>query len=577
MMDIQQQPPIEPIQPTIPETPQPSRFAGFYARHAKLIWGSLITIAVAVAALLSYILFFRHGPATDPQYTGDVLLEINAPEETVSGSEISYEISATNQGRDKLQQIALEVFYPQGFSFVDSTPDPDASVTDGRRFALPDLPAGATEKIVIVGRLEGNVQEIKTVTAKIRYVPENFRATFTAQADASTVVLAPDISLEILAPAQLISGQSVSYAVRITNVSAQSFSDLVLNLTYPAKFEYIAAEPVPTRVGNNEWTIASLAPSETKTIGVVGKLLGEAGTDSFVSAELFTKRDGTRLSAGRSYAFTRMEPSPLVVTQSVKNAGVVYGGQSLEYTVNYVNRGNLGLHNVTIALDLNHPGFNPSANPTSGQFKNRMLVWTPAAVPELRVVQPGAEGKFEFHVPITDDSKLTGPNLTALARLSFVADELPDPISGNSLSFKIGTKLAATASFSPTGVPALGQSMTYTGTIRITNSLNDLENAELTAILPRADEEFVTGSFGPEAEKNSAKFTASAGQITWQLGAVPALGVKNVARTLTFQIKLTPTSQGFDFTILKDVIFTARDKFTGEQVKAPVIEQVSVR
>src|SRR3989338_597770 len=152
MMDIQQQPPIEPIQPTIPETPQPSRFAGFYARHAKLIWGSLITIAVAVAALLSYILFFRHGPATDPQYTGDVLLEINAPEETVSGSEISYEISATNQGRDKLQQIALEVFYPQGFSFVDSTPDPDASVTDGRRFALPDLPAGATEKIVIVGR-----------------------------------------------------------------------------------------------------------------------------------------------------------------------------------------------------------------------------------------------------------------------------------------------------------------------------------------------------------------------------------------------------------------------------------------
>jgi uncharacterized repeat protein (TIGR01451 family) len=56
-----------------------------------------------------------------PVYEGDVNIRVGAPKESASGSQLSYEISFENASNAKLTGVALEIFYPLGFTFLNST------------------------------------------------------------------------------------------------------------------------------------------------------------------------------------------------------------------------------------------------------------------------------------------------------------------------------------------------------------------------------------------------------------------------------------------------------------------------
>ena len=569
-MDQLQQTPPSIIQPPAPN---------FFKRHSRSIWLTLVTIAVAVAALLVYILFFRQAPI-EPQYAGDVRLEIAAPEESVSGSEISYEITFENLSNAKLTRTSLEIFYPQGFSFVDSTPDSDSQ---GRQFTFPDLARGKKQTLVVVGKLEGNVQEIKSVTAKLHYVPENFDSFFLATADTSTVMLPPEISMRILAPANLISGEKIEYDIEITNVSGSDFSNLSLALSYPSAFSFISAAPQASRA-ENEWIIASLPFGDTRTITVNGRLAEQPGQDVYLQAELFTTREGERLSAGRSYAFTRMLAAPLTLTHSlVGGPGTVLAGELLEYQIDYENTGGVGLSNVNISMFFDSPIFDLArAQSAAGQIRKNEMVWLPAAVSELRTVSPGQRGQFHVRIPIRSDNQITQKNPEAVTRLEFKADTLPETLAADRLSFKMGTNLSVKADLSLLSgprYPEAGQTSVYQVTLTVSNSVNDAENAGLTAVLPRTDVMFLADSLGPEDEQANVQYQATSGTLRWRLGKVFAFsGSIHSARIITFQMSLNPENEDLgDYVLLQDLEATGLDSFTNEIIFSEKIRELEPR
>ncbi|OGE76991.1 MAG: hypothetical protein A3C85_04760 [Candidatus Doudnabacteria bacterium RIFCSPHIGHO2_02_FULL_48_21] len=555
----------------------------FYRRHTRSIWLTLLTIALAVAAILSYILFFRK---TEPprQYAGDIRLEIKAPAESVSGSEISYEVSFENLSNAKLTQLSLEMFYPQGFSFVDSTPDFDAgSGAEGRRYTFSDLREGGKEKLIIVGKLEGNIQEIKSVTAKLHYVPENFDSFFLATADASTVVLAPDITMRINAPAHLISGERIKYDIEVTNVSGKDFESLVLKLAYPPAFSFLSAQPAPNRE-ETEWDITNLAFGQRRTITVEGRLTEEPGRDVYLQAELFVTRGGERLSAGRSYAFTKMLDAPLQLQMSLAGGeGTVLPGEMLEYKIDYENIGAVGLSNVNIVMVFESTVFDLTrAQSARGQIRRNEMVWLPAVVPELRTVNPGQRGQFTVRVPIRKESEITQKNPSAITRVEFSADELSETISGNRLSFKVGTNLTVSADVTHlTGPrnPQVGQTSVYAVALTVRNSVSDADNAELVATLPRTDATILLDSIMPDDEKANVQYLATAGTLRWNLGKVFAFsGTLHNPRAITFQISLTPESaDSGNYLLLTDIEASGLDTFTGEGIFSSKIRELQTR
>lgn len=584
MPDIQT--PISPEPNIIPPTPS------FYRRHTRSLWLSLITIALAVAALLVYILFFRK-MEIPPQYAGDVSLAISAPEESVSGSQVSYEITFENLSDIKLTSLDLEIFYPDGFSFIESSVDAKALAdmpagqeggdAAGRQFKFSDLPGGQKRKIAIVGTLSGNVQEIKSITAKLHYVPENFDSSFAAAVNAATVILPPEITMRVLAPAQLISGQAVKYEIGITNVSIDNFDDLVLELSYPPGFNFKSAVPKPSG-GETSWKLPRLGFGETQNIIVEGRISAPAGSDVYIGAQLFTGKGGEKLSAGRSYAFTYIQDAPIKLEHTLSGgAGTVLARERLEYDVSYENIGDVGLENVAITMIFETPVFDMSnASSQTGQVQGNKMIWQPGAVPELRVVSPGQRGKFTVRIPIHGEKMFTQKNPVAQTRVESRADTLPESLSGNTLAFKVGTNIDLAAEISLiSGQPRLeaGKTSVYRLTLTVKNFVNDLENVEFTATVPRTDVIFLPSSVTPASENENFQYHSSARSIVWKPGKISAFaGSLERPGIIAFDFSITPETLGYDeLEILRDPQIQGLDTFTGELVFEEKMYSVKTR
>lgn len=583
---------MDAITQTSPTPERPPQ--NYWERHAGAIWGGLIALALLTAGLLTYLLFFRTPPES-PTYEGDAAVTVTASKELRSGSEISYLVSVKNHSNTKLTDLALEIFYPSGFKFSGSTPAPDSGAPSGldtgetpRKFMLTDMLPGAERSILVVGRLEGRIQEIKILNVKLYYTPENFRSVFVAEGSTTTEMLAPDLTLGLKAPTQVVSGENVIYEISVANVALREFADLKLKVSYPDKFSYSSAEPLPENEQSNTWKIAKISPGASQTVKISGKLSEEAGRESLFSAELFLpgENPGENLSAGRAFAFTRIAPSPLSLKHQIASSSpaAIMPGQILQYQVEYENVSDTALNNVAIAVVFETDVLDLSKlSSERGQVRDGKAVFIPAAARELLVVNPRQKGSFSFAVPVSD--KLVSDrrkNPLIKTRAEFSSKEHTEPIAGNTTELMVSTQVLlaaeATAVAGP-NPPVLGSPTTYRVTLKVSNTVNDLNDAELTAVIPRADAVFLAETINPSEERGKAEFVPAAGSLRWRLGQVFAFtGSFHNERTISFDLVITPAStpagpQGL--VLLKDLELSAIDSFTGRKVNSNRIENVS--
>lgn len=557
--DIQVAPSLNPSPPS-----GGGKVGGWWRRYQKSIWIGLVSAAALVAGLLTYLLFLR-GNGQPAAVKPDVKVEIAAPQEIRSGSEITYEITVRNLSEVKLQQVNLETFYPSGFIFLDSTPDPGASP---RQFPLPDLAPRAESKITIVGRLEGAVQEIKTVSAKVYYVPENFRATFSAQAQAATEILAPDLELSITAPPHLVTGQTITYTIDVRNVATRAFSELLVKITYPERFE---------PKDKTDFPIPSLDIGQRKQIIISGKILEDPGKEALFAATLFLKTSGGEFSqVSRASAFTQILPAPLVIKHSLVNAAEsIVPGRELRYEVSYENTGDLGLTNVAISVFLDSNVFDlANLHADKGQLivkaGKSAVVFIPA-IPfdsEPGLVHPGQKGSFQFTVPVLGNlAVLKQKNPVAATHAEFYSREFPEAITADRLTHKIETQITIAAK-----VSKIGENL-YRIEFEAQNGVNDLIDARVEAAVERTDSKFFPDSVSPAEEKDRIQFVPVAGTIRWDLGRVFAFsGSLHEPRRIAFNLE-SPTSD----VILKDIQVSGTDEFTGKTVLSNKIEELTVR
>ncbi len=558
--------------------------ASMLRKWQKTFWIYLIITALGIASLGVYALFFRNRV---PQATieGDIKITMNLPQSTVSGSESLLEVRLENLSNTKLTNLNLEVFYPRGFVFLESTPDP--VTREGRQFAFADLPAGESYSLVLIGRLEGSPQEVKTVKLKLHYVPENFRSTFIAEAEASTILLAPDLSLLLTAPPQVIVGQTMSYEIKVGNISTGDFQDFVVRLLYPAEFEFISAIPdaVIEPVEKKEWKIASLIVGETVSIKVSGMFRKQVGGELFTQADfLIGNTEGDLVTAGRSFAFTQVRPSPLVLRQELisSSSDQVRAGEVLQYRVSFENTSDVALQNVRLTMRFDTAGLDFSKlNSREGQFRDNSLLWFSPQISALREVNPGERGEFIFSVPVAADlaqRRLKNPFVSSI--VEYTAQEIPQALSGKPLDLKIATAVRIDSSITQiSGSKPLknGEPTTYRVSFALSNTVNDVIDATLTATMPRAEAEFRTDKVAPADEQKNVSFNPATGVIRWNLGKLFALtGTFHEARRLILEITIVPSfaDQNQNPVILKNISVTGRDDFLDQAIVAEQVESL---
>lgn len=144
-----------------------------------------------------------------------VNLEVMAPQELANGDALDYEISYINNGQEDFENIKIRAEYPDGFSFSRANP----VVSEGNNvWYIGHLAAGQSGKIVVSGKLEGNRDEVKNITAYIGVTDQGQFVGYNEE-KTSTKLVFPPITIS-----QLVNG--------VTSLNAKAGDTLRFTINY---------------------------------------------------------------------------------------------------------------------------------------------------------------------------------------------------------------------------------------------------------------------------------------------------------------------------------------------------------
>lgn len=172
----------------------------------------------------------------DSETEQDMLtLTIEGPFDVSAGSEISYNISWTNNNKAALQDLELTLKYPDNFNFINSSPFIPAN-SGQNNWALDSLTANETKRLEIKGQILGSRGEEKILSASLTYKPVNFHSKFKQSADYKFLIINSTLSLSLVLPNSLLLSQDLEYEVNYQNTSALDLENVILKIYEPGDF-----------------------------------------------------------------------------------------------------------------------------------------------------------------------------------------------------------------------------------------------------------------------------------------------------------------------------------------------------
>lgn len=550
-----------------PEPPINSKVdVGAFLKENKwailLITGSLLVIAGA-------LYFTLRKPKDNTPSQPKVSIGIEAPDKISSGSEIIYKLHVKNNDTTTIKKINVDIVYPNGFSFIDSTPK--ATKLNGSQFGLPALDPSQDVIVMIKGSIQGNAGETKTISATMHYQLENFNSDFVAQTQAQSQITTADLALQFDGENNVNPEQQKTYTLNYANYTSASISDFRITLTTPTNFAISGIDP--KAAFGSTYTLGTLAPNASGKITITGTFKNVNGGDR----QIFTAKaegsvDGKPnyvLSAGQLEVTIAQVPlqAYLVLNNLSKNNSVM-PGDTLEYKVIYKNNGSAPASGVILTVKLNGDSLDLSHISANGaDVQNNTITWDGSQNEGLASIGAGSGGSFDFTVPVRNPASRTNEkNLTIAAHTEMKSKEYTQAFVGSELSVKVETVVDISKSVSYSSgsqPPSPGRNTIYNVSIILKNQTNDVTGGKMTFTLPSAVN-FSTAAINSE-ERDNVAFDANIKKLTWTVGTLAAHAGSFVPlRKLQFNISVTPsiTLKGSPITLVNNIKFSGTDSFT---------------
>lgn len=552
-----------------------SEGGGFKAFYQANKWYFVaILVGVFVIAVLAYFAF-KKSPAVAPK-DANVTISVDVPSSVPSGGEAVYKITAQNNDSQKLVSITLELTYPDGETYENSSPP--AQNLSGTLFAVPDLIPGQNAVVIVKAKATGNVNDQKTLNIKLHYKYPNFSAEFVKNQTATITLLASNVLIELDGPATTNNAQLVLYTVKYQNNSGADMQNTQIKMIYPDGFSFAQATPPPD-LGTDTWNIGSLANNGQGNIQIQGTFSSaNPGESKTAQAEFLVLGQNGQYSVQNTSSFvTAVSSLPLLVAQSLeqpKANNVINPGDTLNFTVHYQNTAATVATGVNIRVTLNSKAADLSSiRVQGGQVNNNTILWNASGVPQLQSLLPNQSGDLSFSLKINNPAvKDSSKNLSLVSDIQIQSNEYSSAFPGSQLTLKISSpsSINTVLSFiSGQLPPQVGKNTTYKVRFALTNSSNDFSNGSLSAFIPSG---FVAGSV-TSAESGNVQFDSSTNKLTWNVGSLPAnTGRFSQPRVLEFQVTLNPPASQVNQspTLVNTINFTANDLFTGQTVNKSV-------
>lgn len=569
---------VPPTSPSAPTAASAGRFKAllamvgpFYTQNKYYVWAAVLGIIVLV--VLAFIAFRPQEPILAP---AKVEIAIDAPTVSPSGGEAVFKVKITNRDTATLDKAQLELVYPEGASYVDSTPK--ATGLTGTTFPVPDLQPGQNVAVLIKMRIQGQINDEKKVIAKLHYRYSNFSSEFVAETTHTVRLVAADVALELSGPQSTNNAQVVTYEIGYKNNSDKDIENGRIEVTYPEHFQFASAEPQPN-LAKNIWNVGTLEKGQQGKIKFQGTFAsgGPGQSETFKAVFLVLDSSGSFFTQADTTFTTTIRSLPLTATQEIVSGstnGIAKPGETLRYKISYRNNATVAARGAMIVMTIDSAAIDLGSIQAEGaQINNGTITWNASSNANLETLNPNEAGTLEvsFRInnpPVRDTSK----NLEIKTSTKIKSDEYETFLPGGDLAIKVSTQASVETSVEHVSgelPPQVGKATVYRLNMALRNSTNELRDGQLTAFIPVSSGGVDMSSIQPAREAGNVTFDQSTGKLTWKVGTLAAhTGDFSPLRKMSIDVRIVPSSNqaNKEVELLKTVALKILDSFTGENL-----------
>ena len=514
-------------------------------------------------------------------------IQITGPEKVLIGVPFDLKVNVANSSENLLQQARLSVNLPEGMAFVGS---PQTKNVDFRDLATLGA-GGASQQIFRLIALNGE-NTFKDINASATYLSGSLSSRFQKSVDFQLAIGNYGITLDIATPQKIFSGESFDSEITYKNVSGVDFDNLKLTMDYPLTFNLTKATLKPD-IGNNTWLLGGLRNGSEGKFKISGNVIGPEGAAFDLKSMIAASFLGQEYPISVNTATLSIATSPLSIRVALNDNPeyITNPGDTLNYTLTYVNNTDIGLRDVIIKSQLTGTLFDFGQLSSNGIFRStdNTLTWNASNVPELGTLAPGESGSVTFTIKVKSAypiRRLSDKNFSLKIRATIESPTVPSFVQADrtfslaSLETKVAGKLKidSKAYFrdAVSGIinegpfpPKVNQVTEYTVHWQLTNYGTDAKDITVSAFLG-GNVKF-TGVAKASAGASVPTYNDRTQQMTWTISRVPAtVGVISSPLEATFQIAATPSSSDLNtfMPLIQETIISGTDEFTNAQLNS---------
>lgn len=542
-----------------------------------LKWLVLLALVLFIAALIIF-LFGK------PSFSEDqVALKLEGPTQTSVGDEAVYKVKYGNNTKIKLRNLKFKFTYPEE-SVVIKDGQIIKELTE--TFSVDELQSGQSGEKEFRAFLVGDRGHIKNAKVELEFNAGNLRSSFGKSDSISTTLVSVPISLTLVAPPSLVSGQTINYILDYRNESGENISDIRFEFAYPDGFMVGEQAPRPSQA--DVWSVPLLRRGEGGRISIKGILSGKEKEVKTVSVSLKRGINGEFVVYQKA-STSSLISNPLLGLDISVNGSKDYSahlGDRLQYAVRYRNNSTVSLIGLNLEVKLEGEMYDLTTLNTAGGFydsSNGTILWNSAVVSDFSALPPNKSGEVKFTIGIKDNFPSSGASIRnfsikASSRLS--TPNVPSGVDGSEVAATadLTTRISTQPAFLQTAFyndpafgssgplpPKIGEETVFTIHWQITNPGNDMSNVQVSAILPPGViwKNVVSVGLG----QSEPTFNANSSEVTWSIGVLPqGTGVSTPKYEAVFQVSVKPSVAGQMPIVVKDSKFSGTDSFTKEQI-----------
>jgi hypothetical protein len=436
-------------------------------------------------------------------------------------------VSLNNRNEVSLEEATLTLMYKQGTGAQDEQEKVQVKKNVGT------VSSGDFKREDFEVSVYGSESEARDITVKLEYKVEGSNAIFSKVVVTQVVLKSPPISVHIIGPDTLSSGQVGTFDVAVKNNTATTTTPSLLMLTLPSNFTLEESVPKQSARGT-VWQVKPLEAGETFTVKLTGSVSGAQGEVATMKAVIGSV-GGSLTEVGVVYSSEtvdiKLRSSPLVTTLTLDSgrgpeSGLRYGDQA-NLSITYKNTSSEPLQDVSLLLTIGgNAALMKDVKPQNGYYDSAAstILWNRASLPTLATLAPGAEGVVTVLIPVVTKGS-NSPKLTLSLIGKATAKETNDVVTNAVKSYVVQGSASLSAKtqyknspFQNTGPIPPEANVDTTYTLHLTVSAqNALQNAKVSFVLPA----YVTWR-NVASDTSLMSYDAKTRTVTWNVGRIDA-------------------------------------------------------